>query len=323
MTTTLYISEDEAQQLRQKHYNAEITSLRRIHDDLWLFRVQPDEPIEKFDPGQYTSLGLGHWEPRLEGTQAEEIKESLQRKVVKRAYSISCPMLDDNGQLVQAYAGPGLEFYIVLVRENEGAAPALTPRLFLLNEGDRLWIGRKITGHYNLAPVSPDDNVIFVATGTGEAPHNAMVAELLANGHRGRLISIVCVRQKQDLGYLDKHRLLEQQFSQYRFLPLTTREPENLDPTVPDYVGKIYVQQFFESGQFEEQMDCRLDPAKTHVFLCGNPDMIGAPLKGKHATNPDGPTFPEQPGVCKLLYDRGFTFDSKGGHGSIHIEEYW
>lgn len=321
--TTLYIPEEEAQQLRDQHYNAAISSIKQIHEDLWLFRVRPDEAIGTFDAGQYTSLGLGHWEPRLEGTQPEDVKEKLHRKVVKRAYSISCPILDEGQKLVQADEGESLEFYIVLVRENEGDAPALTPRLFSLGEGDRLWIGRKVTGHYNLSAVSPDDNVIFVATGTGEAPHNAMVAELLSKGHRGRLISIVCVRQRRDLGYLETHEQLEKQYAQYRFVPLTTREPENLDPNAPNYVGKIYVQQYFESGQFEEQMDCPLDPDKTHVYLCGNPDMISAPLKGKHATNTDGPTFPEKRGMCQMLHERGFTFDSKEGHGTIHYEEYW
>ena len=57
--------------------------------------------------------------------------------------------------------------------------PALTPRLFMLKEGDRLFIGEKIAGHFTLDPVKPTDKVVFLSTGTGEAPHNYMLWELL------------------------------------------------------------------------------------------------------------------------------------------------
>ena len=323
MSEPLYVSREEAQQLREKHYNATLTSITKIHEDLWLFRVRSDSTIGDFQPGQYTSLGLGYWEPRLPGTQAEEVKESLHRKLVRRAYSIGCAMLDDQDHLVRCADGEALEFYIVLVRENAEAAPGLTPRLFTLGEGDRLWMGTKITGHYTLAGVRPDDNVLFLSTGTGEAPHDAMLVELLAGGHRGRLVSLVCVRQFQDLGYRRTHERIAELYPQYACRWLTTREPINLDPQSPGYVGKIYLQQYIESGDFEREYDIPLDPERTHVFLCGNPDMIGAPLKGRHVKSDTEPTFPEKRGMCQMLYERGFIFDAKDAPGTIHYEEYW
>ena len=57
--------------------------------------------------------------------------------------------------------------------------PALTPRLFALKEGDRIQLGERITGHYTLDLVKEGDAVVFLATGTGEAPHNYMLWELL------------------------------------------------------------------------------------------------------------------------------------------------
>ena len=66
-------------------------------------------------------------------------------------------------------------------------------------EGDRLFIGRKFTGHYTLEGVKPADNIVFLSTGTGEAPQNAMIAELFRREHEGRILDVVCVRFKTDL----------------------------------------------------------------------------------------------------------------------------
>ena len=76
------------------------------------------------------------------------------------------------------------------MRFREGSGPdeaaSTRPRLFMLRgEGDRLNIGEKITGHYTLEHVKPGDTVLFLGTGTGEAPHNYMTWELLKNGHTG------------------------------------------------------------------------------------------------------------------------------------------
>lgn len=118
-----------------------------------------------------------------------------EKKLARCSYSISCSVLDDSGNLEDVTKTDWLEFYIVLVRESTKAqAPALTPRLFMLREGDRLILGEKITGVYTLDPVRPDDTVIFLATGTGEAPHNYMLLELLSAAIAGEFFRhAVCV----------------------------------------------------------------------------------------------------------------------------------
>jgi ferredoxin--NADP+ reductase len=205
-----------------------------------------------------------------------------------------------------------------LVRKAEKHAPALTPRLFALAPGDRLFLGPHAHGQYTLDSVREGDNVVFVATGTGEAPHNAMTADLLSRGHRGRIVSVICVRNERDLAYLPTHLRLEQVCSNYRYLTLTTREPCNLDPTRRDYVGKCYLQDYFAKGRFEETSDLRLDPACTHVFLCGNPAMIGAPQHA-HALR----FYPRPTGMFEILEGRGFRLDEPHHRGNIHLEKYW
>jgi ferredoxin--NADP+ reductase len=310
---------NEASQLREKNYNAEIVERRDIHDELTILRVRPDEGTTSFEPGQYSVMGLGNWEPRVPGCQEEHLTEAHMRRVLKRAYSFSCSMLDESGRLHPPTDFPYFEFYVVLVRHGEEHPPGLTPRLFALGTGDRLFVGPKATGHYTLESVQPSDDVVLVATGTGEAPHNAMIAQLLSSGHRGRIVAVTCVRQRRDLGYAETHRQIERDHANYRYLTLTTREPENLDATRRDFVGKRYLQQYFESGDFERESSVRLDPARVHVFLCGNPAMIGAP---RH--DADGvPRFPTPLGMIEILSQRGFHPDEKARPGNIHYEKYW
>jgi ferredoxin--NADP+ reductase len=160
---------------------------------------------------------------------------------------------------------------------------------------------------------------VFVATGTGEAPHNAMIAQLLAAGHRGRIVAVTCVRYRRDLAYLSAHRTLQAMFANYQYVPLTTREPENLEPCVADYVGKRYVQDYFRSGDFERDTGLALRPDRLHVFLCGNPRMIGAPRREAGGTA----ALQRLPGMSEVLAERGFTLDQPGALGNIHAERYW
>src|SRR5471030_2666354 len=135
---------DEIAELQKKTYNATVASLTLANEDLMVLRVKPDAGVHAHRPGQYSTLGMGTWEPRAPGCQDELPKPGEEKKLIRRAYSISCSVLDDAGQLPEQANRDSLEFYIVLVRQAEKAPPALTPRLFMLKEGDRLFMGEKI-----------------------------------------------------------------------------------------------------------------------------------------------------------------------------------
>lgn len=309
------MSPDEIAELRARRYNGTVEYLQKLHSDLMVMRVRPDFLRPAHDPGQYCTLGLGYWEPRVEGCQVETLKPEELTKVVRRAYSISCSVESAPGKLLDLPATDWLEFYIVLVRENlDGRVPALTPRLFALKEGDRIQIGEKVAGHYTLAPVHPGDSVVFLSTGTGEAPHNYMLWELLCRGHTGKILSACCVRYARDLGYLDLHNRLMGQYPNYKYLPLTTREA--------GLTKKVYIQDLLASGELEEHLGASLDPATSHVFLCGNPKMIGVPTRDKVTGHT---TYPEPLGVIEVLEKRGFKADVSATKfkGNIHFEEYW
>jgi ferredoxin--NADP+ reductase len=306
---------DQIAELRRKHYNATVVYLHKVHSDLMILRVRPDTPVATHKPGQYSTLGLGHWEPRAPGCQEEVPKPGEELKLIRRAYSIGSSILDDAGELIHVDRTDWLEFYVVLVRDSEKGPPALTPRLFMLNDGDRVFLGEKIAGHYTLDPVKPGDSVVFLATGTGEAPHNYMTWQLLGRGHGGRILSACCVRYRRDLAYLPIHEKLMQQHPHYTYLSLTTREADTVG-------NKVYIQDLITSGQLEERLGRPLDPATTHFFLCGNPKMIGVPTVNRETGQV---IYPQPQGVVEILEGRKFQSDKPNVKikGNIHFEEYW
>jgi ferredoxin/flavodoxin---NADP+ reductase len=302
-------SRERIEELRTRHYNATITHFERTHSDLWVLRVEPDHGDVNHDAGQYASLGLGYWEPRADGATDPDLERKWEN-LVRRSYSISSPVFDEHGYLADPARAETLEFYIVLVPPDGNRIPALTPRLALRGPGDRIYVGRRIVGRYTLAPVKdPAATVVLLGTGTGEAPHNAMAAELLRKGHYGPIVSVVSVRYRADLGYLDTHRRLEERFHNFHYLPLVTRDPDE---------EKLYVQDVIERDLVTERFGVELDPATTHIFLCGNPAMIGNPT-----WDDEVPQFPSPTGACQLLHEQGFDIDRHGHVGNVHTEKYW
>ena len=295
--------------LENRFYNATITWFRRVNPDLWIVRVRPDRRDTPLVPGQYATLGLGYWEPRVDGAADRMAGDE---RLVRRSYSISSRIFDPQGYLTDPVYEEHLEFYIVLVPPSVDRLPGLTPRLALKHEGDRIYLGPRMAGRYTLSGVNdPFCDVLFLATGTGEAPHNAMVVDLLRKGHQGRVISVVSVRYAADLGYVARHRALEERFPNYRYLPLVTREdaPGTL---------RMRIQHLIASDRLTLETGLELNPSRLQVFMCGNPAMIGVP-----EWLDENPTFSGRPGVAELLADKGFTLPRHGVKSNVHYEEYW
>ena len=305
---------EDLDDLRRKHYNATIIGERIHHGTVMVIRVRPDAAVPEPEPGQWLELGLGIWEPVMEGAQPGSTKRVPPNRVIRRAYSLSSPILTpDHSRLLEPKEWEGFEFFLSLVvppAERAGRVPNLTGRLFCLKPEDRLLISDQPMGEYTLAPVSPRDNVLFLATGTGEAPHNMMVWELLRRNRGDRVTSIVSVRYVEDLAYDPVHRRLTELFPRYRYEAVATREPES---------DGRHLQELLLDGTIERMAGFSLDPSNTRIYLCGNPGMIGPPrvVSGKRI-------LPEDTGLVELLERRGFNTDQKsGGEVNLHFERYW
>ena len=295
--------------LADKKYNATITEFKLITSYLGIFHIKPDTQLPPFKAGQFATIGLGSWEERVPGAQNElSVKENF---LGRRAYSVSTPIFSEDGNIVDPSDLPFIELYITLVIDgkDEDHAPYLTPRLFNLKVGDRVSIVPKIAGHYVLEDIKPEDNIIFLATGTGQAPHNAMVCELLRQGHQGKMIIVECNRTADMFGYSGQLKSLDEKFSNVHYKQLMTREGDQ----------PMRIQPYLEKGLLEEEFDLKIDRKNTKVFLCGNPDMIGIPkFEG------DYPTFEKQGGVVEYLVNK-YSMKIHHGHspGEIYYEKYW
>ena len=290
---------DRLGELRQQHYNAAVVSRRPVHDELLILRLRRDRPLPPFKAGQYTALGLGEWEAGPTDTGHPADTDGLLRGY----FSISSPIVTPDGALIETAAEDSLEFYIA-----QDGAP-LSTRLFALRAGDRLWMAEATAGSYTLDGIGSRDDVLLMATGTGEAPHNRMIWELLRHGHDGRIASVVCCRRRGDLAYRELHEQLARRHASYRYLPLTSRDRPG---------PRRHIQDLLLDGTLSARTGIALEPATTRIFLCGNSAMIGRPH------DEDGRTvYPEPPGVIEILETRfGFRADRPGRPGNIHFERY-
>lgn len=208
-------------------------------DDLALFRFRAEAPID-FTPGQYATIGV----------QLEDMKRPL-----LRPYSVASAPHDDE-----------LEFFIELVDEGK-----LTPRLWRLSRGDRIWMRKKVVGRFVLDERRAHH--VMAATVTGVAPY---VSILRAQAHaleRGngttphRLLILHGASRSWEFGtYLDELQAAAARYDWVSYVPTVSRPWDD-----PDWSGEV--------GRVEDVLRKHLDaagfgPADTAAYTCGHPKMI-------------------------------------------------
>lgn len=266
-----------------EQYNAQVIQKILMTPNLMTLRVRPDFEIPEFQPGQYTVLGLSNTATRLPES-APDAKPYEKETLIRRAYSISSASVE------KEY----LEFYISLVRSGE-----LTPRLFNLQQGSRLFMGGKIVGMFTLESVPKEKGLIFIATGTGLAPYMSMIRSELHLHKNRKFVVIHGAACSWDLGYRDELSILDKYSDTFHYLPTITQPGD--DPTWKGNTG--FIQDLLTAGTLEKKLGEDLTPDKYDVFLCGNPKMVEV--------------------VTEKLLARGFTPHSKKEPGTIHTEEFW
>jgi ferredoxin--NADP+ reductase len=252
------------------------TLVRRVDfgDDLCVLRIRPDAGVPSFEPGQFVKLGLLARDP--DGKPLEE--------VVKRAYSLASAPTDHDG----------LELYLVKVREGE-----LTPEVWDLREGDRLFVEGKVQGEFTLEGVPTDHDVLAVATGTGIAPYVSMLRTFAGKQRWRRFTVVHGTRRLVDLGYREEIESYVRRYPDVRYVPILSREPEG--SSWQGLRGRVL--QLLEPAAYERVTGAPLDPSQTEVFLCGNPEMVQT--------------------ARKTLEARGFVLNTRRRRGTIHMERYW
>jgi ferredoxin/flavodoxin---NADP+ reductase len=271
--------------VKKVELNAVVTQRIDLAPGLMVLRIAPESgPLPTFKSGQFAVVGLPASAPRSPLADPEEPGADPDR-FIRRAYSIASPSLP----------GEHLELFVTLVRSGE-----LTPRLFALKPGDRIWLGPKITGLFTLAEVPAHQGVVMVATGTGLAPYMSMLRAGITADPSRRVAVLVGARHSWDLGYTGELTTLARVCPNFAYLPVVSRPAE--EPTA--WGGAVgHVQSLWQGGALERALGQRPTPQDTHVFLCGSPLMTEE--------------------MTALLTAEGFTVHEKDRPGQIHVEKYW
>jgi ferredoxin--NADP+ reductase len=265
--------------------NAIVVQRIEVSPGLIIMRVVPDGwELPDFEPGQYAVLALPGDAARTRVSDPER-QPRPPDKLIKRAYSIAS----------SSKAKDFMEFYVSLVPSGE-----LTPRLFKLRSGDRVWLSPKAKGVFTLDELEAGRHIAFLATGTGLAPYMSMLRTHLVCGTPTHAAVLHGARHSWDLGYRSELMTLRQICSNFSYLPTISR-PESEAAAWTGQTG--YLQDLWRSGALSEAWGFAPTPETTDVFICGNPAMVDA--------------------MVAILAAEGYVEHSRRQPGQIHVERYW
>ncbi len=221
----------------------------------------------KFTAGQFARIGL-------------KVGEEL----VVRAYSVVSSPFDET-----------LEFFSIVVPDG-----AFTSNLQHLKVGDELYLEKIPYGYLTLARYQqplPHD-LWLLATGTGLAPFLSMLQDFDTWSQYQKINLVYSVRTAAELAYVDRIQEIAETFGEghngFKFIPIITRDPfAPLHDRLPILI---------ENGELEKSAGIELNPATSHVMLCGNPQMVDD--------------------TKEALKRRGLTMNRRG-EGNIAVENYW
>ena len=221
----------------------------------------------KFTAGQFARIGL-----------------MVNGELVVRAYSVVSSPFDEN-----------LEFFSIVVPDG-----AFTSNLQHLEIGDELYLDKTAYGYLTLAryqlPLAHD--LWLLATGTGLAPFLSMLQDFETWTKYQHIHLVYSVRSIAELAYVDRIQEIAESFGEghtgFKFVPIITRDP---NATLHDRLPVL-----IENGELEKVVGLSLNPATSHVMLCGNPQMVED--------------------TKDALKQRGLTMNRRG-EGNIAVENYW
>jgi len=263
--------------------NSIVTQIIQVSPIMKIIRVKPDGwEFPEYKAGQFVALALPANATRCAEATDEHVEQEDPEKLIKRAYSIASSSTQDY-----------VEFYITLVHSG-----SLTPRIFNLQNGDRIWMGKKAVGMFTLDEISNDQNIVLIATGTGVAPYMSMLRSN-ALKREGKMMVIHGAANSWDLGYSSELELLESMFENFIYYPTITepdKEPAGWNGDTR-FIGDIW-----DDDIVIKKWGFKPSPNDTHFFLCGNPRMVK--------------------GMVDTLEKDGFKEHKRKEQGQIHSEEF-
>lgn len=266
-------------------FNAVVLDKHEVAPGLFILRVAPEGwRLPAFKAGQFAVLGLPASAPRHPLSDPED-EPPREKPLIRRSYSIASSSRDNEY----------LEFYLTVVRSG-----SLTPRLAMLEPGEKLWLGPRISGLFTFDGVPRDLNVVMMATGTGLAPYMSMLRTHLVADDPRRIAALHGARHSWDLGYRSELIAMERTHPNFTYVAVVSR-PDEEPVAWGGEVGRL--QDLWQRRVVGARWGIALTPENCHVMLCGNPEMIEE--------------------MIALLESEGYREHRRKEPGQIHVEKYW
>ena len=209
-----------------------VLEIKHHSDRLFSFKTTRNKSF-RFKNGEFCMIGLD---------VDTKVKGSPLPKKVMRAYSIVSTNYDNY-----------LEFLSIKVPEGP-----LTSKLQHLQIGDEILINPKCTGSLVVDYLTPKENLIMLATGTGIAPFVSITQDPETYYRFKKIYLFHTVRNVNELAYIKLLNELEEE-NPFIYIPTVTRE---------DYVrpGRFwqYIEDYLPGGFLKE---------RDAIMVCGSPDM--------------------------------------------------
>ena len=275
-----------------KSIRIKVIEVTRWAPTLLSFKVTRPDGF-KFTAGQFVRLGI-HGKDLQYFAQNHETKLIISETqgqpidldgYVFRAYSVASSPYDEF-----------IEFFSVVIPEGE-----FTSKVNHIQVGDSLLLNTTPFGYLTLARYQlplPND-LWLLATGTGLAPFLSILKTIDVWQQYQRIILVYSARTSQELAYQAQISSIKSIYGDngaaFVFLPIVTREA--------DYAGeKARIPNLILSSKLTELVGQKLDKERSHVMLCGNPQMVED--------------------TKEALKSIGLTMNRRG-EGNIAVENYW
>lgn len=275
-----------------KSIRVKVIEVTRWAPTLLSFKVTRPDGF-KFTAGQFVRLGIHgkdlqyfaqNYETKLITSETQDKPIDLDGYVF-RAYSVASSPYDEF-----------IEFFSVVIPEGE-----FTSKVNHIQVGDSLLLNTMPFGYLTLARYQlplPND-LWLLATGTGLAPFLSILKTIDVWQQYQRIILVYSARTSQELAYQAEIGSIKSIYGDngaaFVFLPIVTREA--------DYAGeKARIPNLILSGKLTELVGQKLDKERSHVMLCGNPQMVED--------------------TKEALKSLGLTMNRRG-EGNIAVENYW
>ena len=285
-----------------KSIRVKVIEVTRWAPTLLSFKVTRPDGF-KFTAGQFVRLGI-------HGKDLQYFAQNHDAKLITsetqgheaQGHEAQDKPIDLDGYVFRPYSVASspydefIEFFSVVIPEGE-----FTSKVNHIQVGDSLLLNTTPFGYLTLARYQlplPND-LWLLATGTGLAPFLSILKTIDVWQQYQRIILVYSARTSQELAYQAQISSIKSIYGDngaaFVFLPIVTREA--------DYAGeKARIPNLILSGKLTELVGQKLDKERSHVMVCGNPQMVED--------------------TKEALKSIGLTMNRRG-EGNIAVENYW